>query len=241
MKTFISFLFLSLCAAPAVAETLRIGTESDFKPHIFWDENGARTGFDPEFMEAVCTAGAFDCEWIEMPFDELFTGLADGLYDIAVGGIGDTPQRAKYADWTDSYRPLESGVSTLVAFSRDFDPATAKVSVQAGTKQHDLLLNEGFVAVPYPSNTAAFEALKQGEVDVFFAANSYIFPLSQAEPDLWNVGELTYADGGVQIAVRKGQPELRAKLNGIIAGLIENGTVALLEARWFPNNTAQDG
>ena len=232
---------LSLFAGPLAAETLRIGTESDFHPYIFIDETGARTGFDADMMAIICEHGAFDCHWIEVPFDQIVSGVAEGRFDISVGGIGSTPERDIHVDWTLPYRVLSTGTSVFAGTDPDLDVTRARIGVQGGTIQENVLLDNGYTATRYPSHSAALDALFAGEIDAVFATPGYFEELvDKGETRLFNLGAIDYPDDGPQIAVSKSSPELRLRLNRIIEDLRRSGALTLIDARWFPQGETSD-
>ena len=225
------------CAQPTgVAEPLRIGTESDFAPYIAMNDAGQREGYDVDLMAAICERGPYDCTWVEQPFSDLFTGLDAGAYDIVIGGVGNTPDRAQFADWTAPYRHVETGRSSFAALSDKIDPRDVKVSVQVGTLQETELRKRGYDVVTYPSNTSALQAMLNGEIPVFFATVGYLQEIERnIDAKLFNLGDLTYPESGPQIGVQKTQTDLLVRLNEILADLAEDGTLDRLELRWFPS------
>ncbi|MCG6903877.1 MAG: transporter substrate-binding domain-containing protein [Rhodobacter sp.] len=223
------------------AEPLRIGTETDYRPYIFIDEAGNRDGFDVDLMAEICARGDHDCTWVEVPFNLLFSGLAEGRFDLAIGGVGATPERDRLVDWTRPYRRTNTASSSFAALDTDVDLDTARVGVQGGTVQEELLRENGYSAIPYISNQAAIDALFAGEVDVFFGTSGYLAQFSKAgETPIFDLGQIDYADDGPQIAVAKSNPALRDSLNALIEDMLSDGTITLLDVRWFPSAEQED-
>ncbi len=228
-------------AVPLWAEPLRIGTESDYRPYIFLDEAGQRDGFDVDLADMICDRGGFECHWIEVPFDQLFTGVAAARFDIAIGGIGSAPDRDRLVDWTRIYREVEEAEGGFAGLSQDIDPTRARISVLTASTQMNVLIARGYAPIPYPSNKAALEALFAGEVDLFFGSRLYLAQLVEAGEDrLLDLGTLSYADNGTRIAVRKDRPDLRMRLDTILDVLEDNGSLALIGAKWFPETEQRD-
>ena len=222
------------------AEPLRIGTESDFRPYIFL-QDGQRRGYDADLMDLICTSGGFSCQWIEAEFDQLFTGVAEGRFDIAIGGIGHTPDRDRLVDWTRPYRVLSSGTSVFAGLKDDLDVTTLRIGVQGETVQEQVLRDNGYRVALYPSHQAMLQALFAGEITVIFATPAYFERLVEAgETRLFNLGALDYPDDGPQIAVAKSKPQLRHKLDQIIERLRAAGDLTLIGAKWFPETKASN-
>jgi len=228
-------LILGLSLAGSVqAETLRIGTETDYWPYIFRAETGQRSGFDVDLMAMLCQRGNFDCVWDEVSFDHIITGVAEGRFDVSIGGIGTTPQRDLLVDWTRPYHVIETGMSHFAALSGDVDVTKARIGVQGETIMEDVLADNGYAAITFPSNSAVIEALLAGDVDAIFTSSSYLTQVDQGGTPLIDLGYLSYPDGGPQIAVSKGNADLQHRLNRLIEGLEADGSLTMLNAIWFP-------
>jgi len=241
IRALLMALTMALTMAGSVhAETLRIGTETDYWPYIFRTETGQRAGFDVELMALICKRGGFDCVWDEVSFDHIVTGVADGRFDVSIGGIGTTPQRDRLVDWTRPYRVIETGMSHFAGLSRDIDVTKTRIGVQGETIMEDVLVDNGYVAIAFPSNSAVIEALLAGKVDAIFTSSSYLTQIDQSGTQLIDLGYISYPDGGPQIAVLKGNSDLRRRLNGLIEGLEADGSLTMLNAIWFPQGNATD-
>ena len=73
-------------AALAQGEPLRVATDATFPPMEFV-ENGKRTGFDVELVEAIGQTLGRKIEWIDIDFKGLVPGLISKRFDMAVSGI----------------------------------------------------------------------------------------------------------------------------------------------------------
>lgn len=238
IRWLIAFMLLAL---PGLAEPLSIGTESDFQPYVFMDESDVRDGYDVDLANLICARGGFECSWIEVPFDQLFTGVATGQFDIAIGGIGTTPDRDLIVDWTRSYRRSDESIGSFAGLTDKVDFTTARIGVLGGSTQMNILLENGFDPKRYASNQAVLDALFIGEIDAFFGSRMYLSRIIDAgETRLIELGSITYDDQGPQIAVSKTNPELRDRLNVILDELDKSGAIAVIAAKWFPQPEQSD-
>ena len=235
---------LAIClvwAGFANTEPLRIGTESDYRPYIFMDDAGQRIGFDADLVDLICARGGFECTWVEIEFAQLFNGVAIGLYDIAIGGVGVSPERDVLVDWTQPYRAHNNSAVRLAGLSDTIDVLTARIGVVGGTKHESVLIDAGYTPVPFENNQAIYSALIADEIDVFAVSTDYLAGLvADGEDRLVDLGSIDYFSAGAQIAVTKTKPELRDQLNLIIDDLRSDGALRRLERKWFPTNSAQD-
>ena len=104
-------------------------------------QDGKRTGFDIELVEALAGAMGKKVEWIDIDFKGLIPALQAGRADIAVSAIYITPERSRVVDFTDPY--YAGGLVVLtkkdgpIKTLKDMDGR--KVSVQVGTKSVNYL------------------------------------------------------------------------------------------------------
>ena len=94
----------AFCTTGAQAQdnVLRVGTDATFPPMEFV-ENGKRTGFDVELVEAIAKTMGKQVEWVDIDFKGLIPGLISKRFDMAVSAIYITDERKKVVDFTDSY------------------------------------------------------------------------------------------------------------------------------------------
>jgi polar amino acid transport system substrate-binding protein len=218
------FAAASLFAAGARAqEVLRVGTDATFPPMEFVD-NGKRTGFDIELVEAIGKAMNRKIEWIDIDFKGLIPGLVSKRFDMAVSAIYITDERKKVVDFTDPYY-----AGGLVAMVKDASPIKTladldgkKVSVQVGTKSVSYLgTNHPKVQlVEVEKNQEMFNLVDIGRADAAVTGKPAAFQYVRTR-------------GG--LALRKDTPELTRAVNGAIAKLKADGSYAQIVRKWFGN------
>ena len=223
-----------LLALPAQAETLRIGTEADYAPFIFKDAAGALTGYDKALGDAICTRTGALCVWVETGFDQLMPGLAAGQFDLVIAGIGASPERLAMANFTDPYRYNGSNIASFAGLAEGTGIDDALIGVQSGTSHEAHLVTTGRSIRAYASNEAALQGLLRREVDLVFGSSSYLQHAFETDfPQLRIVGIEPIVTSGAAIAVTKSNPALLDRLNAVLVELRADGTLDLLEARWF--------
>lgn len=229
---------LLVAAAPAWAEPLRIGTDGDYHPFSFRDAAGELTGYDIAIGEAICVQGGFECEWTVMAFVDLTAAIASGKIDIAIAAMADTPARRQIVDFSQSYRVDEGGPSTG-AFAGVIPGLSAEgqmAAVQEGTIHADFLAMTGHPHRTYRDVASMLDALNRGEVQVIFDGWGHIDQLIQnGHAGLRIVETVDVPSYPTAIAVSKARPDLRARIDAILATLRRTGDMSALEAIWFPD------
>lgn len=209
---------------------LTVGTNAEFPPFEFVDDNGEPDGFDIALIKAIGEKLGVEVEVENMEFDALVASIGNKI-DVAIAGMTVTDERKKNADFSDPYYdavqyvilPEGSEIAT-------FDDLSGKtIGVQLGTTG-DIIASddvEGANVKQYNKGVDAVNDLINGRVDcVIIDKNPALVFAGKFE------GQLTAVDGeqfgfGVEnyaIAIPKGDSALAAQINGALKELKEDGT-----------------
>ncbi len=235
---------LTLVSAGAQAQdkVLRVGTDATFPPMEFV-ENGKRTGFDVELVEALAKSMGKQVEWVDIDFKGLIPGLMSKRFDMAVSAIYITDERKKVVDFANSYY-----AGGLVVMTKDNNSSIKKladldgkkVSVQVGTK------SVGYLQEHYPKvqrvevekNQEMFNLVDIGRADAAVTGKPAAFQYVRTRPGLRVLEEqLTTEEYGM--ALRKDTPELTKSVNAALAKLKADGSYAAIVKKWFSNSAAK--
>jgi polar amino acid transport system substrate-binding protein len=226
-------------AAQAQGEPLRVATDATFPPMEFV-ENGKRTGFDVELVEAIGKAMGRNIEWIDIDFKGLVPGLISKRFDMAVSGIYITDERKKVVDFTVPY--YAGGLVVMVkegnaTITKPADINGKKVSVQVGTKSV-AYTKEKFPQVQLlevEKNQEMFNLVDIGRADAAVTGKPAAYQYVRTRPGLKVLPEqITTEEYGM--AIRKDTPELTKAVNAALAKLKADGTYAQIEKKWFSAN-----
>lgn len=211
-----------------------VGTDAPFPAYTFVDEAGVITGFDRDVMDEVCARARLDCTWELANFDELIPGVAEGRFDVVVGGIAVTDDRRQVVDFTASYYSTDPE-EWYIGRPGAPPPSRALIAVQSGTVHEAHLRKLGLRHLAFPTEPQVLAALAEGRVDLALGP-------FQTRTDLngflmGNSIEFLYSDmihdDGVGMAVCKGNADLLDSLNGALESMRADGTLQTLETRWF--------
>jgi ABC-type amino acid transport substrate-binding protein len=230
----LSALGAALTLATAGDGALVIGTEVPFPPYILQDTDGSLTGFDHDVMTEVCLRAAFACDWQLAAFDELLPGLAEGRFDVAIGGIAVTPARRERVDFTLPYQ-FADDLEWFIGPPGAPAPEAALTAVKAGTLHEDWLRGQGLAFQSYPTEAETIAAVAAGVTDLAFGpfeGRTDLGPLIfGAGLDLLYDARIT--DEGTAMALCKGNAALKSRLDAALLSMQADGTLATLESRWF--------
>jgi polar amino acid transport system substrate-binding protein len=83
--------------------TLRVSTDPAYRPQSFQTTSGEFKGFDIDVAEEIAKRMGVDVEWIVPSWDVITAGSWNGRWDLSVGSMTITPERAKVLYFTPAY------------------------------------------------------------------------------------------------------------------------------------------
>ncbi|MCB9435763.1 MAG: basic amino acid ABC transporter substrate-binding protein [Anaerolineales bacterium] len=234
-------------ASQVEGEVIRVGTDAAYPPFEEIDEDGEYVGFDIDLMEAIAEDAGFEIEWVNAPFDTIFTALSEGEFDAVISASTITEEREEIIDFSDPYFVSSQSISVgldmeeMVAGPEDLEGL--RIGVQLGTTG-EIYANEeleGVEIFPFDTAPLAFQALAEGEVDAVIVDTPTTEEILATNPELEAVvvgDPLTEEFYG--IAVNEDYPELLEAINISLANLIEDGTYAEIFEDWFDVQPSED-
>lgn len=83
--------------------TIKIATESSYKPFSYTDADGKLIGYEIELIDALCAQMKANCNVISQDWDGLIPGLNAQKFDAIMAGISITPERQEVIEFSDPY------------------------------------------------------------------------------------------------------------------------------------------
>ena len=222
---------LALSAGMASAQTVRMGTEGAYPPYNFINDKGEVDGYERELGDKMCALAGLTCEWVTTDWDSIIPNLLSGNYDTIIAGMSITPERGEVVDFTQNYIP--PAASSYVALKADAN-TKGRISAQVGTIQADYIAQSGATLLEFATLDDTVAAVKNGEADAVFADKDALVPfVTESMGEFVWAGEEVQLGGGVGMALRKTDTELRAKFDAAITTLKADGTINALIKKWF--------
>ncbi len=224
------------------AEKLKIGTEGALPPFTMINPKGEVVGFDIDIAQALCAKMKVDCEVVLFDWDGLIPALNSGKFDMLAASMSVTEERKQAIAFTDPYytNKLQFVAPKSLDFKTDKDSLKGKVigaqrATIAGIWLEDHL--EDVVDIKlYDTQENAYLDLSTGRVDamLFDKYAQWEWLNSEAGKDFEFKGEPVYDDDKIAIGVRKGDDQLRERLNKALAEILADGTYEKINAKYFP-------
>lgn len=249
MKKVLLFLFPLFCLAllqPASAANLeeiqargviKIGVDHDNEPFEFFDENKKLNGFDIDIMNKIAETWGVKVEFVLKRWEELIPSLMNNEYDMIIGPITITKERAKKVAFTIPH--FNAGQVMLVKSSEKkikshLDLRGRKITAQPETTGEIAAKNiKGAVIIPNSTTSEGALMVLKGKV----AAQIIDRPLALSIISK-NKGKLKIAGKSLTseyygYAVNKADYELLTDLNHILTILKEDAFYHETFKKWF--------
>lgn len=226
--------------APAAAETVRFATEGNLAPFEYVDANGELQGFDVDIAHALCEQMQVTCEVVAQDWDGLIPGLKVHKFDAIIASMSITPERQRVVDFTQRYYSNVLAFVAPKADTLDRDNLKGKViGAQRATISAQILeddyASQGVEVKLYDTQDNAYIDLANGRLDALLTDKypAYDWLKAAQGQDFEFKGDDIDINDRIGIAVRQGDP-LKERLNQALQGIIDNGTYAKINAKYFP-------
>ena len=252
MRKAILLLILALFLAssgPALAgDVLKIATEGAYRPFNYVKPDGTLAGFDVDIAHALAKEMGLDKEDYEMviqEWDGMIPGLLARKFDVIVASMSITDKRKEAVAFTEPYY-YETG-SFVAKEGADLEISKEglkgkTVGVQTATTWARYL--EGVygdvVDIKFYDSVQNHNLdLKSGRLDAVLATSFYMSSWLESEEGQGceivgePVSDPEYIGEGVAIALRKGEKELKKRLNKALDAIIADGTHKKLARKYF--------
>lgn len=252
MKTFLKVAVAAAAialggAVTAQAEEIKVGFSPEaYPPFYSQDASGKWGGFEVEIVNAICAEAKFDCVLTPIPWDGLIPALNAKKIDTIMNSMSITAERKKEIDFSDKYYNTPAAVAGAKDQKFDATPEGLKgkiIGVQVSTthaaysKKH---FTEAAEIKEYQTQDEANQDLAAGRIDATEADSLALDAFLKSDagkaccdlkgkvaPDVDILGP------GVGAGVRKGDTELKDKINAAIKAIRANGKYAEIAKKYF--------
>ncbi len=229
--------------AMADGEKYVIGTDSTYPPFEYVDASGEFLGFDMDIGRALCEEMKAECSFVSNDWDGIIPALQAKKFDMILSSMSITEERLKLVDFTDKIYNT---------------PPAIAVAKDSGIASLDDLKGKAIGAQTSTTHADYAEAhLADSDVKLYPTADEYKLDIDAGRvdaviDDVVVLDEWIKSDDGTcckilttlpvdpkingvgaGIAVRKGDDELREKLNAAIAAIRANGKYDEIAKKYF--------
>lgn len=235
-------------AAEAAGGTLIVGFDQDFPPMGFVGDDGEFTGFDLALAREVADRLGLEYKPQPIAWDAKDMELETGNIDCIWNGFTMTGREEDYT-WTEPYMAntqvfvvaSDSGIATKEDLAGKVVEVQADSSAEAALKEDpDLTATFGQLLTTADYNTA-FMDLEQGAVDAI-AMDVIVagYQIKQRNADFVILDD-TLAEEEYGVGFKKGNEELRDKVQTTLEEMAADGTLAKISEEWFGKDVTTVG
>lgn len=224
----------------AKKEKLVMATNAEFPPYEFYKGKDV-VGIDADIAAAVAEEMGMELEIEDMAFDSIITAVTSGKADIGAAGMTVTEDRLENVDFTDTY-----ATATQVIIVKEDSAITGpdelngkKIGVQLGTTG-DIYADdiEDATVERYNKGFEAVQALQQGKIDAVVIDGEPAKEFVKEAEGLKILDE-AFTEEEYAIAVKKGNDELKEKINDALANLKDSGKLDEIVAKYISADSAE--
>lgn len=247
MKTLaVAGLALAMPLMSAAQAEVKIGVAAEpYPPFASPDAAGEWKGWEVEIAFAVCKAAKLDCKIVPVAWDGIIPALTSKKIDAIFGSMSITAERMQTIDFSDKYYNTPTGIMAAKTTKVDATPATLKgkiIGVQISTI-HENYAKKYFTGAEiktYQTQDEANQDLVAGRVDAVqadaialkdFLATKDGKACCEFKGDVKDDPEILGA--GVGAGLRKGETELKTKINAGIKQIRSDGTFDTISKKYF--------
>ena len=232
---------------------LKVSTDPAYPPQSFQKPDGTFDGFDVEVAKELAKRLGAEVEWVTPAWEIITAGRWGGRWDISVGSMTPTAQRAQVLDFPAVYyyTPASFYVhqDSSVQSVEEIDGKTVGV---CGGCTYESYLNKNlvidaegapafeYVVTPgeirtYETDTNVFDELRLGDgvrLDAGLTALPTVQEAIKSGYPLRVVGDPVFYEP-LSVAIDKGDPEFGAKLAEVVEAMRADGTLSALSVKWY--------
>lgn len=251
-------LLVSALATAATAKdgVLRIGTEGDAPKFSMADPSGNVTGFDADIANGICAELKLKCEFVVQAFSSLVPSMDSDRFDVIISGLSITDERAKKIDYSIPYATTPQYF--VVAKDSPLAKLTTLAEVEKGLSGKSVGVVTGttyakFVQKKIPSadlktydaTTQQLADLSTGRIDAAYTDSPTVMDFL-ATPDGANFAKIEVKvmamddpdtlGKGMGVGMKKGNTELKTKVDAALCKMIDDGQVKKASMQWFQDD-----
>jgi polar amino acid transport system substrate-binding protein len=231
LSLLIALMILSLSSVSPVlaAKPLIVGMELAYPPFEMTDTSGKPDGVSVQLAKELGKALGRPVEIKNMVFDGLIPALKTGKIDIIISSMTATAERAHSIDFSEPY--LTTGLCLLVGKSvpaatiADLDQSGRTIAVKKGTTGHSYAaahIKQASVLVLDKEAAAVLEVV-QGKADAFIYDQMSTYKNYQRNKETTRAILTPFQTESWAIGIRKGNDELKGKINHFLADFRKSG------------------
>jgi polar amino acid transport system substrate-binding protein len=243
----------AIAMKPAAADALenitkvgviKVGIFEDFPPFASLGSDMKIEGYDVDMAEKLAAALGVKAELVGITGQNRIPQLSEGKVDILLS-IGFSDERAQVVDFTKPYAPYYIAVMgpKEIEVKGLADLAGKTIAVNRGTLEDTEVTK---VAPPtadiqrFTDYAGVISAFLSGQSQLMVVGNDVGATILAKNPKIEPVEKFVLLTSPSNMAVKKGEKALQAKVDEILAGMKKDGTLNDMAVKWLKQPLAKD-
>jgi polar amino acid transport system substrate-binding protein len=226
------------------AGVIKVGIFEDFPPFASLGSSMKIEGYDVDMAEKLAAALGVKADLVGITGQNRIPLLSEGKVDLLLS-IGYSEERAKVVDFTKPYAPYYIAVMgpKEIEVKNAGDLAGKTVAVNRGTLEDTEVTK---VAPPtadiqrYSDYAGVISAFLSGQAQLMVVGNDVGATILAKNPKIEPVEKFLLLTSPSNMAVKKGETALQAKVDEILAGMKKDGTLNDMAVKWLKQPLAKD-
>lgn len=228
--------------------TLIVGFDQDFPPMGFVGDDGEYTGFDLELAQEVAKRLGLEYKAQPIAWDSKDMELESGNIDCIWNGFTMTGREDDYT-WTETYMANQqvfvvandSDINSQADLAGKIVEVQADSSAEAALKEAPELTATFKELLTTADYNTAFMDLEQGAVDAI-AMDVIVagYQIQQRNAD-FKILDDSLSEEEYGVGFKKGNTELRDKVQSTLEEMAEDGTLQEVSEKWFSKDVTTVG
>ena len=220
------------------AGTVRVAVPDDFPPFGSVGPKMDLRGYDIDVANEMAKGLNVKLELIPVIGNYRVPFLQTNRADLVISSLGKNKDRAKIIDFSQPYAPFFSGVYGVPEVSvQSSDDLKGKTIGVAQGSLEDLELSklpaDTITVKRFANNSLTAAALVSGQVPLIATGNVVAAKIIRDNPDKKIEKKYIMKNSPCHVGIRKGETELVAKVDAIIAEMKQSGKLNELSLKWF--------
>ena len=229
-------------------KTLIVGFDAEYPPYGYMDDDGEYTGFDLELAQAVCDLEGWELEKKPINWDSKDMELNSGSIDCIWNGFTMNGREDDYTfsdPYVDNSQVIvvaeDSGIDKLTDLAGKTVDVQTDSSAEAALKEAPELTATFKELLTTADYNTAFMDLEQGAVDAI-AMDVIVagYQIQQRNAD-FKILDDSLSEEEYGVGFKKGNTELRDKVQSTLEEMAEDGTLQEVSEKWFSKDVTTIG
>lgn len=244
-KAMLGLLMTVAASLPAWAADWSVAANVGNVPWEFQDTKGEFVGFEIDVVKEVAKRAGKTLEFVNIPFDGLFSAVQSKRVDIAISSITITPKRLESVAFAQPYFDSDQSLTVLktskVKSLNDMSGKVAGVDTGSTSDMWTIQHNDEYKfenVLRYEGLSPAMLDLASGRIDGYLSDIPAVLYYIKDKPQFAIVARIPTGER-YSLMHAKGW-EMSDQVNDIISKMKEDGTLGKIHKEWFGTEADKD-